>query len=351
MSRKHGIADMDIGIVGINFKVASVEQREDLARAICECFGNDEVAPKWFQGILLSTCNRIELYFYAKDLAFCHSRILQLLRKKMQLPFEHRLYSYFGRDCFFHLVTVTAGLDSAILGEGEIQQQVKRAYDAACLQYELAPSLHFLFQKSLKVAKAVRTLTPLLRPKMGLQQVIYSLWRSFFHNQKNQPILLVGNSRINRSIFSYFIQKKVQNITLCTRSVEMAKEFGLQVTDWSALHTWYQYRLIICATSAIEPIFTLEMAQNFAIAEKMLILDLAMPRNVCPKINWHPAIQLLNIDHLSNLIGERQAVQQLEIEGCLRWIGQEVDKQVAIYHHKAERFVAYMGVRSKFSSS
>ncbi len=340
---------MDVGIIGINFKVASVEQREVLAQAACDCFASEEIAPKWFKGVLLSTCNRIELYFCAEDLAFCHSRILQLLRNKMQLPFEHRLYSYFGRDCFFHLVNVTAGLDSAILGEGEIQQQVKKAYDGACLQYDLAPSLHFLFQKSLKIAKAVRTLTPLLRPRMGLQQVIYCLWHNFFHDQKNQPILLVGNSRINRSILSYFKQKKIQNITLCTRSVEMAKESGIHVADWSALHNWHQYRLIICATSAVKPIITLEMAQDVAMEEKMLILDLAMPRNVCSKIKRHPAIQLLNIDHLSKLVGERQAVQQLEIEACLKWIGQEVDKQIAIYRHKMERAIAYMSFKSSAS--
>lgn len=332
---------MDIGIIGINFKTATVSEREALAIAARSCFGDDDSAPNWYQGVLLSTCNRTEFYFSAEDLGFLHSRILNVLRSKMLLPFEHQLYTYFGRDCFRHLAGVAAGFDSAIVAENEIQRQVKVAYDAACLHFDLPQALHFLFQKSLKIAKSVRTLAPLLSPKVGLEQLVYGLWRDFFRGINNQPILMVGNSQVNRHILSYFRRKKVEGITLCTRSVAAAEECAVAVTDWNILKSWSDFRMIICASNAPEPILSIEETRKLEIAEKTLILDLAMPRNVCPSIQRHPAIHLLNIDDLTRLLYNQKARQQKELESCNKWIEQEVDKQVAIYRHKMERAAQY----------
>lgn len=333
---------MDIGIIGINFKTASVSEREAIAIAARACFGDDEIAPNWYQGVLLLTCNRIEFYFSADDLGFFHSRILNLLRSKMILPFEHQLYTYFGRDCFRHLAGVAAGFDSAIIAENEIQRQVKVAYDAACLHFDLPQPLHFLFQKSLKIAKSVRTLAPTLSPKVGLEQLVYGLWRDFFRGVNNQPILLVGNSQVNRHILAYFRRKKVEGITLCTRSVSAAEDCGVQVRDWSALKSWSDYRMIICASNTPEPILSIEEARMQQIDEKMLVLDLAMPRNVCPSLHRHPAIHLLNIDDLTKLLNHHEACKQKELDTYTKWIEQEVDKQVAIFRHKLERAAQYL---------
>lgn len=332
---------MDIGIIGLNFKTARVEERETLAKVTRATFANEETAPSWFQGVVLLTCNRAEIYFSAEDLGFLHSRILNALRNKILQPFEHQLYSYFGRDCFRHLVSVTAGLDSAIIAESEIQRQVKVAYDEACLQYDLAPSLHFLFQKSLKIAKRVRALTPLLQPRVELKQLVYGLWCDFFRGRNHQPILFVGNSQINRHILTHFKYKKVKELTLCTRSVAAVEEGGIEVRDWSILKSWAQFRLIICASSVLEPLLKLEMIDACPAEEKTLILDLGMPRNVCPKIKRHPGILLLDIDDLSQLMKHHKTLQSKELESCAKWIEDEVDKQVAIYHHKMQRAVEF----------
>ncbi len=330
---------MDVGVIGMNFKTASVEERERLAKVAYSCFGDEEKAPSWFEGVLVATCNRIELYFSTEDLGFLHSRILNLLRSKMSRAFEHQLYSYFGSDCFRHLASVMAGLDSAIVAESEIQRQVRMAYDFAALHYQLPFTLHFLFQKSLKIAKAIRTLTPQLRPRMNLEQLIYSLWRDFFRGQDNRPILLVGNSQINRHILTYFKQKRVDDLTLCTRSTQAFSEEGVKVGDWTLLKDWPQYRFIICASNAVEPIIT--PLQMRPAEEKTLILDLAIPRNVCPSLKHHPLVHLLDIDDLAELICHHKAVWRKEIASCLEWIEQEVHKQVAIYRYKAERAAQY----------
>src|SRR3989304_3124875 len=126
---------MRIGVLGINHKSASLDVREAVARA------SHAIAAD-FSAVLLSTCNRTEIYFSEDDLAGAHSQILHELKSRIGISFEHALYAYFGEDCFFHLAAVTAGLDSGLLGESEIQRQVKAAYQAAT---GLSSPLHFLF--------------------------------------------------------------------------------------------------------------------------------------------------------------------------------------------------------------
>src|SRR3984957_2397898 len=148
---------MRVGVIGINAKSSELSLREHLAKATVKLFGAEALDALQFGFLFLSTCHRTEIYFSSLDLAATHSVILQLLRQEIDLPFEHNLYSYFGDECFTHLAKVVAGLDSVILGEGEIQRQVKRAYETAQVYRKLPAPLHFLFQKSFKIAKELRS--------------------------------------------------------------------------------------------------------------------------------------------------------------------------------------------------
>src|SRR4051812_9744096 len=120
---------MRVGIVGINHKLADLKLRERLAKACQKRFGPFQAVHGDHHFILLSTCNRTEVYFSSDDLAATHSYLLSILRTDVEEEFDHKLYSYFGTDCFSHLTRVTSGLDSAIIAETEIQGQVKTAYE------------------------------------------------------------------------------------------------------------------------------------------------------------------------------------------------------------------------------
>src|SRR5438132_1115680 len=122
---------MRVGILGTNFKTASLGVREALSLACQKKMPAFSEIVRKYACVILSTCNRVEIYFSAPDLAEAHSEILQVLKEEIQTPFEHQLYSYFGLDCFMHLAHVTAGLDSAIVAESEIQRQVKTSYEQA----------------------------------------------------------------------------------------------------------------------------------------------------------------------------------------------------------------------------
>ena len=118
-------------MLGINHKLADLKLRELLAKASQRRFGAGISTHGSHHFILLSTCNRTEIYFCSDDLAATHTYLLSILRNEVDEEFDQKLYSYFGRDCFHHLARVTAGLDSAIVAETEIQGQVKKAYEFA----------------------------------------------------------------------------------------------------------------------------------------------------------------------------------------------------------------------------
>ncbi len=267
---------VSIGVFGISHKTAGLALREIIAGAAESLKGEKGLFFR-YPTVLLSTCNRTEIYFDAEDLAKAHSDLLAFLRCRIQLPFEHKLYSYFGIDCFFHLCKVTSGLDSAILAETEIQRQVKLAYRNSRF---LSKDLHFLFQKALKISKNIRSQTLEKAPTLYTTLWQMAEWR-------NRRILLIGNSKINRGLISYLLHKGIEDITLCTQKEIESK--GFQVVDRSELGFWQKYDLIVSATKSKGYLIQGDGASHH------VIFDLSVPRSVDPKTK----ALLYNIDELS----------------------------------------------------
>ena len=300
---------MRVGILGINYKSSDLHIREKLARACQRLFGNESQEAARLSIVLLSTCNRTEIYFTADDLSVAHSELLSLLREHVPFSFEHNLYSYFGSECFAHLARVTSGLDSAIVAETEIQRQVKMAYASASLDHTLKSPIHFLFQKCLKVGKNIRSSFSLPRGMPTLESLSFELAQKFI---KKFSVLFVGNSEINRKILSFFKSKGILNMTLCTRGLHSAQELAAQhqlnLLDWNQVHAWQTYEVVICGSYYQDYILSPEqITQDFSQANR-LILDLGMPRNVDPRLGRHPEIQLFNIEELGNLVSARRSV-------------------------------------------
>lgn len=326
---------MEVGVIGINHKSSDVSLRELLAKAAKYCFGNDLMFP-WLSHVLLSTCNRTEIYFSGGNLAEFQSLILSVLRSKISTPFEHKLYSFFGEDCFAHLAEVTSGLDSAILLESDIRHQVKVAYHSASIDRELSPAMHFMFQKCFKIAKAMRSL---FQSAHSLEQMILKLAHNFFRSNTDLNVLFVGNSAVNRKILSVFFNKGMTRLNICTRhpkSIESeSKEKGYHLLGWEHLSHWMDYDLIICAALGDDYIIKKEdLARADDLRSNRLVLDLAVPRNVDPYIVHHPHIQLLNIDEISKL--SIHSFEPIKMGCVLQKIRGEVKKQIALFHAKSQ---------------
>lgn len=294
---------MRIGVIGINHKLANLKLREQLAKACQKQFGIYQSIHQNHHFILLSTCNRTEVYFSSEDLANTHTYLLSILRQDVEEEFDHKLYSYFGVDCFSHLVRVTLGLDSAIVGETEIQRQVKMAYEATIEYHTLPKDMHFLFQKALGIAKRIRSKLQLGRGMPNLEHAVFNMGKYFFKNPENIQILFVGASEINYKILCYFKSKNLSKLTLCNRSDEqaqmMANSQSMGILNWNQLSKWHQYDWIIVGTKSPNYLLKQEDIQDSFSGQK-LIIDLCVPRNVEPKLAQQ--LTLLNIDEINQFL-------------------------------------------------
>lgn len=300
---------MRIGLVGINHKQADLQLREKLARTCQRRFGSDQSAHSDHSFILLSTCNRTEIYFSSLNLPETHTYILNILRNDLEGEFDQKLYSYFNDDCFYHLARVTCGLDSAILFETEIQGQVKNAYEKAC-QYASFPSdVHFLFQKCLHIGKKMRSTMPIERDTQNIESAIFSMGIHLFKSKSNLKVLFIGASDINLKILQFLKKKEIEDITICNRTFSTAQhlsiKYDLRVLDWKNLSEWDRFDWIILGTKS--PHFLIgDRICTKRIFSKKLIIDLSVPRNVDPHLRKNPFITLLNIDQINRMVKIRK---------------------------------------------
>lgn len=306
---------MDVGILGINHKSSPLDVRENLSRIFHRVF---QQSGNPFASVLLSTCNRTELYFSSSDLPETHIEILRQLRAEFQTAFEHHLYSYFGQDCFTHLSKVTSGVDSAIFGEDEVQRQVKVSYESSRISQSLPSSLHYIFQKSLKVGKEMRT--SFLMPKniTQLPQLLLQLVKGL--DLRDPKILFVGNSEINRRMRAVF---QGYETTLCTRMVQD------KAINWDLLHTWNHYDVIIFGTYHHE--YIIKGSDIQTVRNKSLIIDLSVPRSVDPILDVHPKITLYNIEELSQMIVNITETNRMQLEDIIEG---KIARSIALYYEK-----------------
>ncbi len=326
---------MRVGLIGMNYKLFDLGLREQFAKEAKRLLEKKLDLPL----VLLSTCNRTEIYFAAEDLAEAHCMILAELKKEIGEFADHHLYSYFGAACFTHVARVTAGLDSVIFAETEIQRQVKEAYEKACQLYTLPSSLHFMFQKSLKLGKEIRTTYALPKTQVSMESTLSDLIRYFFAEKKDLSILFIGFSEINRKIIPFLKGKGFSNLHLATRNPESAKQMSLdhscELVNWMELCSWPVYDAVICGSIASE--YLLRPDHLVGRVQNKLVVDLSLPRNADPLIERHPSITLFNIEEINFFIDQKEQGMGKERERMKRQIEQKVLNQIDLYYEKKNR--------------
>lgn len=328
---------MRVGVLGINHKLAGLELREILARICNRRLHPGQSTHGEHSVVLLSTCNRTEIYFSSQDLAETHSYLLHILRQDIAENFDQKLYSYFSQDCLHHLCRVTAGLDSAIVAETEIQGQVKNAYESAQEFHKLPFDLHYLFQKSLGIAKKVRGVLP-QRP--GLPDIGYAIMQAGQHLFKSKPdlkIIFVGASDINESIMAFLKAKQSADISLCNRShdagARMAEKHGVKFAMWNEIASWHLYDWVIFGTKSPDYLIHNKNLPS-SLNGRKLIIDLSVPRNVDPSVARHPEITLLNIDQLNRQLKLRRKALSHSLNAAEELINTTITQQMKIFQDR-----------------
>lgn len=328
---------MRVGVLGINHKLAGLHLRELLAKICQRRLHPGQSTHGEHSFVLLSTCNRTEVYFSSEDLAETHSYLLSILRHDVSEDFDQKLYSYFGQDCLLHLSRVTAGLDSAIVAETEIQGQVKTAYESSQEYYHLPFELHYLFQKSLSIAKKIRAVLPVKPGLPDLSHAVYQTGQYFFFSKPEPKILFIGASEINEKALSFLKQKKHAHISLCNRSEAsgraIASKYDISYVDWNEIHSWQNYDWIIVGTKSPEFLIHYHSLTS-PIADQKLVMDLSVPRNVDPLIARHPKITLLNIDQINRMLKIRRKTLSHALEIAEQLVVETINMQMKLFYEK-----------------
>jgi glutamyl-tRNA reductase len=197
--------------------------------------------------------------------------------------------------------------------------------------------MHFLFQKSLKLGKEVRSRFSLSENQVTIAKMLFQLSDRLLKELSEMPVLFIGNSEINRKVIAYFKRKGIHRIALCTRSPhsaqEMAERDNMILLPWGRLAEWQEYPLVICGSNA--PHYLVDRP-GLALSTR-LIFDLSVPRNVDPALSRHPSLTLINMEELSGMIENRQTKNVIEINRAEAIILQGVQRYLHSFRQKEKR--------------
>ncbi|MDM7266035.1 MAG: glutamyl-tRNA reductase [Aquificaceae bacterium] len=307
---------------GVNFKTAPVEDRELLA-----CSRDDAyylLPPlKTIDGIkelmLLSTCNRVEVYGVAENYEAIDKLVLELIRLK-GADVKIRKNSFFleGDKAVAHVFRVASGLESMVVGETQIVSQFKEAYRIAKELGCTGKVLNRLYEKALRTAKRVRTETGIGRNAISVSYVAVELTKRIFGNLANVKVLLVGAGEMAELSAKYLKKLKahlfITNRTY-ERAVELAKELEGNVLRFEELADYlHEFDIVIVSTGSKKYIIDYQMVKK-AIKKRgykpIFFIDISVPRNVDPAISQIDEVFLYDIDDLQD-VAEKNLKERLK---------------------------------------
>ena len=323
---------MPLAVVGVSHRTAPLEVRErlvfgraELPAALArlrEAAGVDEAA-------ILSTCNRTEVYLSAPDMATADAAVRELLGERLGEDPDHLsryLYVHRDRAAVTHAYRVAAGLDSMILGEPQIQGQVKEAYQAAKETTTLSgPAvgtlLNRLFQSSLSIGGRVRSETELGRGAASVSSAAVELAKKIFGSLNGRRALVLGAGEMSEVTLECLRAEGVRSCVVANRTyeraAELAQSWGGRAIRWDEMARELPASdIVICSTSAPHPVLTrekLRAALPGGAKHPLCIIDIAMPRDVDPAVADEPNVFLYNIDDLQQIVDDNLGKRQKEL--------------------------------------
>lgn len=315
---------MNLFVVGLNHRTAPVEVREQVAVPVAELevrgarlrqgAGLDEV-------VVLSTCNRIEIYGVSLQPP-AHLRSLFDDLSGEAPRYRPHLYVHQGLDAARHLFAVTSGLDSMVLGENEIVGQVKLAYEKAHEAGLTGRVLNRLFQTALQSAKEVRTRTGIGLGATSVGSVAATLAERIFGSRSGaQTILILGAGKMGEACVRHLAKRCARTILVSNRSFERAAElaaaFGGQAIPFEhCLDAMVDADIVVSSTGSPQTILhrpDLETVMRARRNRPLVLIDIAVPRDIDPTVQSIDNVYLFNIDHLEEIVRENLRLREQQI--------------------------------------
>lgn len=303
---------MSIVVIGVNHRTSPVKLLEKLTitessipRALGHLTGLSDIR----EAVVLSTCNRTEVYAVVERFHNAYTDITQFLCNVSGLP-EHEiaphLYSQHEDEAVSHLFGVAAGLDSAVLGETEIVGQVRNAWETAMDEGSSRSTLNLLFRYALEVGKRARTETGISRSTASVSHAAVEMAEDILGSLSGKRVLVVGAGEMGEGVATALSREGASQITVINRTASrgeaLAEKVGARVSNFAHLETEISSAdVIVACTGAGSPVITRELVEGArsGITAPILIVDIALPRDVEASVNDLPGVTLRDLDHLS----------------------------------------------------
>lgn len=331
---------MEFGVIGISYKSASLELREQscFTDRSCISFYEDALSIRVSQVVILSTCNRSEVYFlyeHPQEL----EQMKQLYIRYTQKENIHHMFVLHGREALQYLFEVCGGYQSALVGEDQIAHQMKRAYELSGASGACKKEMHKIWQTCFA---SIRTLKQQWTKHRYSVSLPYLMMQKLNDEQmlQDKTMIIIGRGEIAQLITSYAISSPLKKIVLCNRtthSIEPHKK--CTYVDFDKRYETIQQCDIICSATA-SPHIIIEKAQLQVPLHKQLFIDFALPRDIDDALRNEAMYTLWNLDDFSECIDEHK---EQRIQDMRSGHTQLVDDVALLYewllHHHADQAI------------
>ncbi|UCG50080.1 MAG: glutamyl-tRNA reductase [Phycisphaerales bacterium] len=340
---------MKILVIGLNHKSAPVAIREKLACSTEEIGRALACLKRMFceaEFVLLSTCNRLELYCACSRVGGAADEDLAgFLSDFKGVPlceFRPFLYVHNDADAVRHLLTVASSLDSMVVGEAQIIAQVKESYRLACAAKSTGKILNRLFHCAFATSKRVYTTTSISTGRVSVAGVAIELAMQLFANISLAKIVVIGAGEMGELLVQHLLKVGGKDITVINRSYDralsMASRYGIGARTWEELWGQLARANIVIGSAAVQDyLFKKDSFQKMMDrrrAGSLLVIDIAVPRNFDPSVNEIDCVYLYSVDDLSDVVEQNRKAR------C-----EDVAKSMGIIHESVADFMDWFRAR------
>jgi glutamyl-tRNA reductase len=339
---------MSLVLLGINHNTAPIEVRERLAipaGRLADAMRTLLHQPGIREGLILSTCNRVEIVTLQDDASPTENNkadLLRFLHEYFSVPpqtLQPHLYEFREREAVRHLFRVASSLDSMVVGEPQILGQVKESYTIAREVGAVSSQLDPLLQRAFTVAKKVRNETQIGSSSVSIASVAVDLARNIFGSLQGKTVLLVGAGKMSELAARHLIQQGAANILVANRTQSRAEKIAAQFsgptvrTEAISFDDLYAQApradIVITSTGAPQKLFGRSHGQHFLQQRRnrpMFFIDIAVPRDVDPGMNEVEGCFVYDIDDLQQVAATNLADRSREAAAAETIVSNEVEK-------------------------
>jgi glutamyl-tRNA reductase len=330
---------MKIFVAGLNHSTADIEVREKVAfngSRLEEGLRRFRELPEIEEAMILSTCNRVELYAHVKDTLRASESIRAFLSEFHHVNrslLDKAIYTHDDVDAIRHIFRVASSLDSMVVGEPQILGQLKEAFEMALEKKTTGILLNRLMKKAISVAKRVRSETKIAENAVSISFAAVELAKKIFADLSGKVFMLLGAGEMAELAARHLMSNGVKEVIVANRSFERAcdlsKEFnGRPVKLDDFLREMVHADIVICSTGAPNYILMKEQMQKVMKERKqrpVFLIDISVPRNIDPKINDLDNVYLYNIDDLQGIVDANMFERKKEAEKAEKIIEEEIE--------------------------